>query len=155
MTDKIIHPPKLGLRKRVATSLSFFSPNLLFVGGILRIIQELILQRPDSIVVVNSLLPRSSNWNDGNTRLADSKYWPTIQTINHMLESFITTTTTTTNRNNFDDFRKVHWFNATSLFLLDDETIDIDLMADLLHPSPTGSRLWLGEVYKIIDGLIS
>ena len=119
-------------------------------AGVLKVVQEVQEQRPDTVIVVNSLLPRSTSVENGKLDYS-STYWPTIQSVNHMLESYINKGETYAN--------DVHWFDATSLFVLDsnnDKAIMMNksLMPDLLHPSTDGSRLWCREIYQTIERLV-
>jgi lysophospholipase L1-like esterase len=109
------------------------------VAGILAVVGEVQLQRPDATIVVNSLLPRSIH-PDGTL---GSEFWPSIQSINRMLESFIGT------------LEGVHWFHATNLFLSNDTTMNTQLMPDLLHPSASGSRIWCRKMLVTLERLMN
>ena len=134
--------------------------------GILRVIEEIRLKKPGSILVVNSLLPRTFDKKNGylvppkqrffvptNKRRRPS-LWLDIQVVNQQLEQYC--------NNHQDD--KVLFFNATELFLLPEDDnkqkkgrsrqIDKNLMGDYLHPSALGYKLWGDQIVKKLDELI-
>ena len=126
--------------------------------GILRVIEEIRLKKPGSILVVNSLLPRSYDkkngylvppkkgfWNKKRSQGRPS-LWLDIQAVNHQLEQYC------------NNHEKILFFNATDIFLLPEENekrkIDKNLMGDYLHPSALGYKLWGDQIVKKLDELI-
>lgn len=127
--------------------------------GIIRVVEELLLQKPGSIIVLNGLLPRSYIGRNGflieGSQTSPTKYtiknppmlWRDIQAINRQLEAY------SKKRDNlvFVDF--------TDLFLVDPTApddklqIDVNLMGDYLHPSALGYKLWGDEIVKTLKTL--
>jgi lysophospholipase L1-like esterase len=107
------------------------------VAGNLRIVQELQRRRQNVKIVINLLLPRTT---DEDGRLGP--IWQTIQSINQLLYFYAET------------MKNVYISNATDLFLRNELTMDVELMPDLLHPSAAGSRLWGGDILKMVSRLI-
>ena len=107
------------------------------MAGNLRIVQELQRRRRNVKIVINLLLPRTT---DEDGRLGPM--WQTIQSINRLLYFYAGT------------MKNVYIFNATDLFLRNEFTMDVELMPDLLHPSAAGSRLWGGDILKMVSRLI-
>jgi len=105
--------------------------------GILRVIEELLLKQPQSVIVINGILPRSTIAANGYL-LYNHSFWKDIASINQALEQY------TQHRS-----KQLHYFDARDLFLVDasvkDESqlqIQLDLMPDLLHPSALGYQKW-------------
>jgi len=133
------------------------SPVLVEIG-ILRIVQELRLLRPNASIVINGLLPRTFNrkgyvmkghskllsWN----RAALPSLWADISAINDDLQHYA------------DMNEKVQYYN-TDLFFTDKEAptsqlrLDSKLMPDHLHPSTIGYELWAIEIVKQLDELLA
>jgi lysophospholipase L1-like esterase len=107
------------------------------VAGNLAIIKEIQRRRPDSKIVLNSLLPRTRQ-EDGSL----DGLWGRIVEINRCLEGFA------------QRMEGVDFFNATNIFLNDEGDIDLDLLPDLLHPSGTGSRLWGKQIVKRVQQML-
>jgi lysophospholipase L1-like esterase len=97
------------------------------VAGIIRIIQELKKLRPESTVVVNSILPTSQSG-----KLLGRVIWEDrIQNVNQRMECYSHTT------------EGVEFFNATDIFTDKDGNMNKTLMMkDLLHPSWVGYDVW-------------
>lgn len=121
--------------------------------GILRIIEELQRLRPDSVLVVNSLLPRSDVMNVGDGTISNhgsvSKIWEGIQIVNSKLRDYCNTQ---------NIHQKLFYFDATDIFLRVDrsnnyEQIPKEYMNDFLHPSAAGYQVWAERItmvyYKI------
>jgi lysophospholipase L1-like esterase len=108
------------------------------VAGIIRIIQELKKLRPDSIVVVNSILPTSPTG-----KLRGKVMWEErIQNVNRRMECYSHTT------------EGVEFFNATDIFTDKDEKINTTLMMkDRLHPSWFGYDVWSEQIAKRVKEL--
>jgi lysophospholipase L1-like esterase len=96
-------------------------------AGSIRIVQYIQIQRPDVKIVLNSILPRGK---DGNL-FASPGGWEELDELHHRLECFAKVT------------RNVEFFNATSMFLLDDgENQNPDYFEDPVHPSAAGHQVW-------------
>jgi lysophospholipase L1-like esterase len=124
------------------------------VLGILSIVQELQSQRPDSIIVINGLLPRSNY--DVNGSLSRSEeftthseqkgpesstfyYWPSIQAINEQLKQYAW------NHDRVEFFDPSEIFVAhigNSHFTRRDPFLMKELQDDFLHPSALGHQIW-------------
>jgi len=119
--------------------------------GIVRIIDELREKRPDSMIVVNGLLPRAHEGTTGllNEKTNNSKMtkWEGVQLINQRLETFAY-------QND-----KVHYFDAMNLFTATNSDgqlyIPTSLMYDYLHPTAEGYRIWGEEIVKTLKDLNS
>ena len=120
------------------------SDEIVFVG-ILRIIEELQRLRPESKIVINSLLPRSDEMNVGDGFLSGSsslhKIWDGIKIVNSKLSEYC---------NNGP--QNLHYFDATDIFIRVDknknERIPKELMNDFLHPGAAGYQLWAERISK-------
>ena len=132
------------------------------IVGILRLADEIAMQRPGSVVVIQGLLPRSS-FNDGHlesTPLHQQKYyyrpeqyplWPSIELINEELEKF------------FQNHEHMIYFDTTALFFasLGDEqfkssenVILKNLMTDYTHPSLKGYEVLAEAMGKELNRII-
>jgi lysophospholipase L1-like esterase len=107
------------------------------VAGNLAIIKEIQERRPDSKIVLNSLLPRTRR-EDGSL----DDWWERIVEINQCLKGFA------------QRMEGVEFFNATSIFLNDEGDIDLDLLPDRLHPSGMGARLWGKQIVKLVQQML-
>jgi len=129
---------------------NYCSPEVVLMG-IQRVIEELRKLRPGSLIVVNSLLPRSDA-DDGSLLSPDkTSVWQGIMEVNRGLRIYC------------EKFRSVVFFDATSIFLrqkkgtvgVDGQYIPLDLMADYLHPSAKGYKLWgdaiVAAIYELLD----
>lgn len=129
------------------------------VAGIIKCVEMLISKKPDSIIVLNSILPRThrgdflllspsntktnTNNNDQKNRPGDEPFdlWPVINTINQELESFAAK----------HDYTK--FFNATDVFLKTSDGViyvDKELMPDRLHPSSAGHDVWGNKMINFL-----
>ena len=122
--------------------------------GIKRVVEEMRKLRPGSIIVVNSILPRSED--DLRGRLFDKQHperhtvYEGILQVNQGLRKYC------------EKFRHVVFFDATSIFLKkDDNTFGVegmyipsDLMEDYLHPSPEGYQRWGTAINLLVHQLI-
>lgn len=111
--------------------------------GIIQIVMEIQRHDANAIVVVNSILPRAGGGRRGGSKLA-SKLWQDIMWINKHMECYVQADP------------KLDFFNATDLFLMNNDTryINETLMPDMLHPSAEGSQVWGTEVVKRVKELI-
>lgn len=107
------------------------SPEIVLMG-VLRVIEELRAARPHTLIVVNSILPRSEN--GGAVTAPDTKIptvWEGILEVNRKLKDYCS------------NHHNLRYFDATSIFLrqkentkgIDDQYIPDSLMADYLHPT--------------------
>jgi lysophospholipase L1-like esterase len=128
------------------------SDEIVYVG-ILRIIEEMQRLRPDSVLVVNSLLPRSDVMNVGDGTISGnstvSKIWEGIKIVNSKLRDYC---------NTLNNSQKLHYFDATDIFLRVDgsnnhERIPKELMNDFLHPSAAGYQLWAERITQAYNSI--
>jgi len=124
--------------------------------GVLRVAEEIRIKRPDSTIVINSILPRSFDFREGllfhksrgNLKNPQPPLWKDIKRVNEQLE----------------DYCRIHanveFFNATDIFLLNPSApdrklrIDKNLMGDFLHPSALGYKLWGDQIVLKLDDLL-
>lgn len=135
------------------------SPEVTLIG-ILRVVEEIKSKKPGSILVINSLLPRSFDKKKGylmrketpgikHTGKNPPPLWKDIQSINDQLEAY---------SRNHDN---VEYFDASDIFIVDelveerDLRIDGNLMYDFLHPSNIGYKLWGDRIVEKLEELIS
>lgn len=116
--------------------------------GVVRIVEELRMRQPSALVVINGLLPRTSD-HTGFLMQARGKtpvYWPVIQTINAELQRYAQ------ERDQVEYFESQAFFqNATAP---DSQLrIERERMNDFLHPSAEGYRLWGAEIVKKLDSI--
>ena len=123
------------------------------VLGILRVVEEIRRRRPGTMIVINSIMPRS--WNkkgfvSKGRRTGKGtvlpELWSSIQNINAHLEEYSRT------------HENVEYFDANNVFLQGEDKkvkIDKELMNDYLHPSHVGYKLWGDLIVKKLGRLIS
>jgi lysophospholipase L1-like esterase len=122
------------------------SPEMV-VLGVIRNVEEILSQRPSSRVVVNGIFPRSFNKDGFVAKGGPIKpsVWEDIKVINHELKMYAT-------------YRDGVSYFETKVFFKDPKApqlqIDQELMPDLLHPSPTGYKLWGEEIVAELDTLL-
>ena len=141
-----------------------------------KIVEEIQEKRPDSIIVINSLLPRAEMSTTGRLSLkplykAEVKnVWDGIQMVNEELKSYV------------EGKDNVHFVDSTSLFVAeleegetlyekedknkhdDDEEeeydegdkkyIPKDLMFDYFHPTVKGYQLWGDSIVEKLGELV-
>lgn len=101
------------------------------LAGIVGILEEGLLRKPDARFVLNSILPR------GKDNLLKSSMWQDFIWINERMECMVKA---------MPD--QLSYFDAASYFLTSDGTkVNHTLLYDFLHPSTEGYRLW-GEGIK-------
>jgi len=118
--------------------------------GILRVIEEVRAKRPNALIVVNSILPRSEN-GDADVTFSNGKpmpLWHGISEVNRELEDYCSY-----NHN-------MYFFDATSIFLSQKpkskaKYIPDKLMLDYLNPTAKGYQAWgeaiVEEIHSIVD----
>ena len=124
------------------------------VMGIIRAVEEILVQKPASTVVINQILPRSKPYNmDGYVYVLpeDAEYQPILQyyvdTVNRELQAYA-------------EARDGVIFFSTDVFWIDpaaegtSKQIDISIMPDALHPYATGYDLWAQEIVSTLDGIV-
>jgi lysophospholipase L1-like esterase len=105
-------------------------------AGNIRVVEEIKSWRPNAKVVLNSILPRGT---PGET-IFNSGTWPKVTTVNRWMECYAAST------------NGVEFFNATSLFLTEEDVQIEEYFNDPVHPSAAGSVGW-GEaiVRKVLE----
>jgi len=110
--------------------------------GIQRIVEEMMLLKPDATIVVNGLLPRSDIGRDGDGRLyqkGEKTVMDAIDAVNGQLEDYC---------GQHDD---LEYFDASQIFIRNNPKlgkgkyqrfIPPDLMKDSLHPTTHAYRQW-------------
>ena len=115
--------------------------------GIMKLAEEISLLKPNSVVVINSILPRP--------KIKVSKHgkklhlWPYIQIVNSQLEHFCS--------KHEKDF---HYFDAHSLFVNEGGkkghiSIKTALMADGTHLTLEGHKVWGKAILDLVKDLKS
>jgi lysophospholipase L1-like esterase len=114
------------------------------VLGLLRLAEELKQRRPDSIVVINSILPRLPPPSKNKHKWKHAKQaplldvWPSIQIVNHVLDKYC--------RNH----PEIQFFDSTALFFGGDNKRKVDdslfqstlMLEDRVHLSRKGYKVW-------------
>jgi len=134
--------------------------------GILRVVEEILNRKPDSHIVINSILPMSQEKSGileingkrprhhGGRRGRRKKeasagptdFWPSIKAVNKQLQKFA------------DKHKSVKFFDATEIFtekVGNRLVINHDLIEDGVHPTPSGYKKWDAEIVKRIDSIES
>lgn len=129
--------------------------------GILRVVEEIRMQHPGTLIVLNSILPRAWH-NNGNVlkgkRMKHGKYLPELHTatsdINKRLSEYS------------EQQDNVVYFDANNIFFehshgsgdqeKDEKRLRIDnnLMPDLLHPSFVGYKLFGDKIVEKLNDVI-
>jgi lysophospholipase L1-like esterase len=127
--------------------------------GIIRVVEELLMRKPASTIVVNGLLPRTYNrkgyvgkgrsrkWWRSKSLPAMPSMWDDIEAVNEELKNYA------------NNREKVEYFESRVFFFdskAPDESLQIDgkLMPDFFHPSAGGYRLWGEEIVQKLKVLI-
>ena len=138
--------------------------------GILRVVEEIQLSHPESIIVINSLLPVQRN-TDGllehseshhkkvalkpkennlpDDKMSDNRMdidlWPSIVAINDELSKFASKHT------------GIKFFNAENVFVEEREDgkyMKLDLYGDAVHPNLAGHKKWNSEIKKRLHEIL-
>uniref|UniRef100_A0A7S1ZRL5 SGNH hydrolase-type esterase domain-containing protein n=1 Tax=Trieres chinensis TaxID=1514140 RepID=A0A7S1ZRL5_TRICV len=123
--------------------------------GILRILEEIVRQKPDAAIVVNSILP-ATRAKDGyldtvgkrkNGKRANDSFWPSIAAVNKQLEKFAS------------KHPRIKYFDATDAFVEKrGSNIFIDRTLydkDGIHPNIAGYKMWDKLIAKKLDSLVA
>lgn len=129
--------------------------------GILRVVEEIRKQKPGTMIILNSILPRSWHRNGNVLKgkgIKKGQYlpelWTAIQDINNHLSAYS------------DLHENIIYFDANDVFFTGTSTgepsdekskqlrIDHNLMPDFLHPSAVGYKLWGDRIVAKLDELI-
>ncbi len=129
--------------------------------GIIGVVEYIQQQRPGSIIVVNSLLPRRDETLVDEVKFYDAnkipdvnevpqyKIWKSIKNVNQKLRQYCEQ-----NKRN----KKTYFFDATNIFLKKDDSgveyIPRNLMWDFLHPSVAGYRAWAEKITDLLSEVI-
>jgi len=129
--------------------------------GIIGVVEYIQQQRPGSIIVVNSLLPRRDATLVDEVKFYDThkisnvnevpqfKIWKSVKNVNQKLRQYCEQ-----NKRN----KKVVFFDATDIFLKKDDSgveyIPRNLMWDFLHPSVAGYRAWAEKITDVLSELL-
>lgn len=138
--------------------------------GVLRVVEEIQLQHPDDIVVINSLLPVQRNM-DGLLEHVDKHhkdvalkkkeknlkeeemsnkrghidFWPSIVSINEELSKFASKQ------------KGVKFFNADSIFVEERQNgkyMKVDMFLDPVHPNLAGHKKWNNAIKKRLHEIL-
>ena len=124
--------------------------------GIKRVVGEIQLRMPETLIVINGLLPRAAKGREGRlyNNNGEITIMDAIDNVNEKLKSFCA----------LDD--GLHYFDAKDVFVeIDKEQGEEDkiskfipssLMKDYLHPTPLGYQNWgkkiIDELHNLSDG---
>jgi len=126
--------------------------------GILRVVEEILNRKPNSQIVINSILPMSQEKSGileitgrkGKGRKkkgsATTVFWPSVKAVNKQLQKFA------------DKHKSVKFFDATDIFteqVGNRLVIDHKLMEDGVHPTAAGYKAWDKAIIKRIDTIES
>jgi len=106
------------------------------VMGILRVVEELYATRPDSKIVINSILPKAVT-RTGKTlrgKFIRNKYFDSIEQVNARLQTFA-------NKHG----NRVHFFDANAVFVKKARGkvfMRRELFTDKYHPNAEGHKIW-------------
>mmetsp|Transcript_16481 Transcript_16481/g.31238 ORF Transcript_16481/g.31238 Transcript_16481/m.31238 type:complete len:388 (-) Transcript_16481:29-1192(-) len=132
------------------------SPDATLIG-IIRVVEEIKQKRPGSLIVINSLFPRSWHpkgkvWEGRQkaNKIFLPQLWTSIIDINHYLKLYS------------ENQENVHFFDGNDIFFSNqfenvwqkDLMINKDLMYDYLHPSFAGYEIWGKRIVQELDRLI-
>ena len=121
--------------------------------GILRVVEEILNRKPNSQIVINSILPMSKE-KSGILEITGRKgrgrkkkdsatvFWPSVKAVNKQLQKFA------------DKHKSVKFFDATDIFteqVGNRLVINHKLMEDGVHPTAAGYKAWDKEIIKRID----
>jgi len=134
-------------------------PDDVVYTGIIGVVEYLQSQRPDSVIVVNSLLPRRDEiyvqevkfYDD--TKVGDGRQqfrmWKSIQNVNKKLRQYC---------EQKKGSKKIIFFDATDIFLQKDENgvayIPQNMMLNFFHPSVAGYRAWAEKITEVLDEIV-
>ena len=138
--------------------------------GILRVVEEIQLQHPDDIIVINSLLPVKRNINgllehlgkhhedvalkkkekdllesEMSKKRGHIDFWPSIASINEELSKFASS------------HKGVKFFNADTVFVeerQDGKYMKLDLFHDPVHPNLAGHKKWNSAIKKRLQEIL-
>lgn len=108
--------------------------------GVVAVVEEMLWQRPNDIIVINSILPRPRN-KMGSLR---GKLWIKTDWINQRLECFA------------KGYSNVEYYDASDLFLNKDHSkaIKNHYADDWIHPSAFGTQKWGEAIVEKVEELI-
>ena len=99
-------------------------------GGITTIVQEYRKRCPDSVILLQAILPR------GN--LPTDPFRAKIKSTNEIISKL-------------DDGKKIIYIDFGDQFLSPDGTLSPDIMPDYLHPNEKGYEIWAKAIQPVID----
>jgi lysophospholipase L1-like esterase len=112
-------------------------------AGNIRIVEELQSRQPNAKIVLNSILPFASRSGERDEELFESRAWQVASRFNQWLECYAGT------------MENVEFFNATSIFVKEDETVIVaEYFEDPVHPSAAGALVWAQAIINQLLGLI-
>lgn len=130
---------------------SWCSPEATFLG-ILRVVEEIRTKKEGTLIVMNSIMPRTFNgkgyMNKAKSTDDPPPLWNVIKNINAKLKEYSS------------QHENLVFFDVNDSFFVDssarnkDLRLDQNLMHDYLHPSSVGYKLWGDQIVKKLDELI-
>merc|ERR1712150_103004 len=119
------------------------------VMGVLRVVEELHEMRPESTIVINSILPKAASRHgkilDG--RFVHNKYYDAIEQVNSRLKNFAS-----------KQGNRVRFYDADTIFVSKSKsktTMNMNLFSDTFHPNAEGHRRWGEAQMKVISNILT
>jgi hypothetical protein len=117
--------------------------------GVLRLADTISMKKPNSVVVINSILPRLPPAKSKHDRRKRLDLWPYIDAVNGQLQKFCD------NQN-----VRFSYFDANPLFLTEKgtkghtkTTVNQDLISDGTHLTLAGHKLWGEAIVTVVKKL--
>lgn len=144
----------IGTNDFLKEGLDQCSEEVVFMG-IQRIVEEMMIQKPDATIVINGLLPRSDigRGNDGRLyEIGTKTVMNAIDAVNIQLEEYC------------DEHDELEYFDASKIFISTDSNlgkgkyakfIPKDFMNDSLHPTARAYSYWAKAITEKLETIIN
>mmetsp|Transcript_5331 Transcript_5331/g.6210 ORF Transcript_5331/g.6210 Transcript_5331/m.6210 type:complete len:396 (+) Transcript_5331:118-1305(+) len=135
--------------------VTWCSPEIVLIG-ILRVVEELRMRKPNATIVINGLFPRTFH-RKGYLMRGRPSFFGLTPKLPSLWRDFVSVNSELRQYGRARD--RVEYFE-TDIFLVDKDApfselrIKNDLMPDCLHPSPDGYSSWGEQIVGILDQLI-
>jgi len=135
--------------------VAWCSPEIVLIG-ILRVVEELRMRKPNATIVINGLLPRTFH-RKGYLMRGRPSFFGLTPKLPSLWRDFVSVNSELQQYSQARD--RVEYFE-TDIFLIDKDApfselrIKNELMPDCLHPSPAGYSLWGEQIVAVLDQLV-